>query len=314
MPDKRMSKYKASQLAIFQDMPLECKVNLSYARIRQFYNKYYGNVYIAFSGGKDSTVMLHLVRRFYPHVPAVFCNTGLEFPEIIQFVRTIENVIWLRPKITFKEVLKKHGYPVVSKQQAQYIREYRESNSEKVRKDRWEGKYGLKMFKIAEKWKYLVKAPFKISDKCCLVMKKRPANEYSKKTRSFGFVGMMASDSRGRWIDYLKYGCNAFDKKTPQGRPLMFWNESDIWEYIKTRNLPYSKIYDMGYKNTGCIFCGFGAHLNSPNRFQLMKKTHPKLWKYCMNKLGLAKVLEYCKIPYNDYYKQEELFNQGEHN
>lgn len=81
-----MQKFKASQLAIYQDMPLECKINLSYQRIRQFYEKYEGNVYIAFSGGKDSTVMLDLIRRQYPHVPATFCNTGLEYPEILKFI------------------------------------------------------------------------------------------------------------------------------------------------------------------------------------------------------------------------------------
>lgn len=307
MPNKHMNKFKMSQLTIYQDMPLKAKINLSIQRVRQFYDRCEGNVYIAFSGGKDSTVMLDLVRKLYPSVPAVFCNTGLEFPEIIRFIKTIENVIWLRPEITFKKVLEKYGYPVISKQQAQYIREYRGAKSEKTKHDRLYGKYGKKMFKIAEKWKYLIEAPFKISEKCCLIMKKKPVAKYTKETGRFGFVGMMANDSRGRWIDYMKYGCNAFDKKTPQGRPLMFWKESDIWEYIRTLDLPYSKIYDMGYKNTGCIFCAFGAHMNYPNRFQLMKKTHPKLWKYCIEKLGMGKVLSYCKIPYQDYYIQNTI-------
>lgn len=306
MQDKHME-YKASQLKIYQDMPLDAKINLSYSRIKQFYDKYEGNVYIAFSGGKDSTVMLDLVRQFYPNVPATFCNTGLEYPEILKFVKTIDNIIWLHPKMTFKKVLEKYGYPVISKQQAQYIREYREAKSEKTKHDRLYGKYGKKMFKIAEKWKYLLNAPFLISEKCCLIMKKRPVAEYTKETKRVGYVGMMANDSRGRWIDYMKYGCNAFDKKTPQGRPLMFWTEKDIWNYIRSRNLQYSKIYDMGYKNTGCIFCAFGAHLNYPNRFQLMKKTHPQLWEYCMFKLGLAEVLTYCKIPWDDYYIQNNL-------
>ena len=302
-----MSKIKVSQLAIYQDMPLKIKINLTYHKIRQFYDKYQGQVYIAFSGGKDSSVMLDLVRKQYPHVPAVFCNTGLEYPEILEFIKTIDNVIWLRPKMTFKKVLEKYGYPIISKQQAQFIREYRNTKSKKLKHDRFYGKYEKKMFKISEKWKYLINAPFKISEKCCLIMKKHPAAEYTKKTGRFGYVGLMADDSRGRWIDYMKYGCNAFDKKTPQGRPLMFWKEKDIWNYIKSQNLPYSKIYNMGYKNTGCIFCAFGAHLNCPNRFQLMKKTHPKLWEYCMKKLGLAEILDYCNIPYQDYYIQNSL-------
>jgi len=306
MPNKNAI-YTANQLQIYQSMPLEAKINLTYQRIKQFYDKFHGSVYVAFSGGKDSTVMLDLVRRFYPNVPGVFVNTGLEFPEIIDFVKTIDNITWLKPSMTFKAILEKYGYPVVSKQQAQYIREYRETKSEKIKHDRWHGKYGRKMFKIAEKWKYLLNAPFLISEKCCKYMKKIPSNDYAKETGRYGYVGMMADDSRGRWIDYMKYGCNAFDKATPQGRPLMFWKNSDIWDYIKMKNLPYSKIYDMGYKNTGCIFCAFGAHLNYPNRFQIMKKTHPKLWKYCIEKLNMGEVLDYCKIPYQDYYIQNEL-------
>jgi len=306
MPNKN-AVYTANQLHMYQSMPLEAKINLTYQRIKQFYDQYHGSVYIAFSGGKDSTVMLDLVRRFYPHVPGVFVNTGLEFPEIIKFVKTIDNITWLKPTMTFKAVLEKYGYPVVSKQQAQYLREYREAKSEKTKHDRLYGKYGRKMFKIAEKWKYLLDAPFLISEKCCQYMKKIPSHNYTKETGRYGYVGMMADDSRGRWIDYMKYGCNAFDKANPQGRPLMFWKNQDIWDYIKLKNLPYSKIYDMGYKNTGCIFCAFGAHMNYPNRFQLMKKTHPKLWKYCIEKLNMGEVLDYCKIPYQDYYIQNDL-------
>ncbi len=112
-------------------------------------------------------------------------------------------------------------------------------------------------------------------------------------------TGEMASDSRGRRKIYLRHGCNAFDLKSPIGRPLSVWTEDNIWEYIRAENVPYSTIYDMGYTRTGCAFCAFGAHLEKPpNRFQRMKTTHPKLWEYCMTKLGMREVLDYVGVKY----------------
>ena len=94
-----------------QSLPLHLKIELSKNRIKQFYEHFDGQVYVSFSGGKDSTVLLHLVRSLYPEVPAVFVDTGLEYPEVRQFVKQTENTITIRPKITFKQVLEKYGEP-----------------------------------------------------------------------------------------------------------------------------------------------------------------------------------------------------------
>lgn len=89
-------------LAQRQSLPLEAKIEMSKKRIREWYEHYDGDVYVAFSGGKDSTVLLHLVRSMYPDVEAVFSDTGLEYPEIREFVKTIDNVTWVKPKKNFK--------------------------------------------------------------------------------------------------------------------------------------------------------------------------------------------------------------------
>jgi len=78
-----------------QGLPLEAKIIFSQKRIREWHDHWLGQTYIAFSGGKDSTVLLDLVRELYPETPAVFCDTGLEYPEIKDFVKTIPNVIWV---------------------------------------------------------------------------------------------------------------------------------------------------------------------------------------------------------------------------
>ena len=286
------------QLKQRQSLPLELKIRLSEQRIKTWYSYYHGNVYVSFSGGKDSTVLLDIVRGVYPNVPAVFIDTGLEFPEIRDFVKTIDNVIWLKPKITFNEVIKKEGFPVVSKENAQKIKEIRTTNSDVLRNIRLNGGRNGNG-KLSEKWKYLIDAPFNISDRCCYILKKNPVKQYEKQSGAKPFVGTMAADSALRQTSYLRNGCNSFDGKRPMSTPLAFWTEDDIWEYIKTKDIPYSEIYNLGYERTGCMFCMFGIHMETcPNRFQKMRHTHPAQYNYCINKLGCGDVLDFMGIPY----------------
>lgn len=110
------------ELRQLQAMPLSIKIRLTQNRIREWVNEFgTDGVYVSFSGGKDSTVLLDIVRKLYPTVRAVFVDTGLEFPEIREFVKTYENVEWLKPKMNFKEVIKKYGYPFTSKETAECV-------------------------------------------------------------------------------------------------------------------------------------------------------------------------------------------------
>lgn len=310
----RGMKMDYAELGRMQKFPLDEKVLISQMKIIEYYNTLNGKIYVSFSGGKDSTVLLHLVRQLYPDTPAVFIDTGLEYPEIKEFVSTVENVTIIKPKMSFPDVIKKYGYPVISKEQSNYIYEARTTKSEKLREKRLNGvkmkSSGRYKGKIAEKYKYLLDAPFKISDRCCFVMKKNPAKKYEKDTELHPIVGNMAEESSRRIHQYLKYGCNALDATRKISRPLGFWTEQDILLYIKTYNLPYCSIYGdiieqngglitTGENRTGCMFCMFGQHLQTgENKFQRMKRTHPKIYDYCLNNLGLKSVLEYIKVPY----------------
>lgn len=300
-----MPKIKIWQLKQRQSLPLEAKIIFSKERIKQFYDKLDGEVCVSFSGGKDSTVLLHLVRSLYPDVKAVFVNTGLEWPEVVQFVRETENVDIIRPEMTFKEVLDIYGYPVTSKKIAKMLECVRNPTKENstVRNlyltgIRGDGKKASGSWKLPAKWKFLIKAPFKISDQCCNIMKKHPFKDYTTKTGLHPYVGTQASESRLREITYLQNGCNSFTGKI-QSRPMSIWSENDIWAYIKKYNLKYATIYDKGQKRTGCMFCMFGTHLEKePNKFEQMALTHPQLYDYCINKLGIGKVLDYVGISY----------------
>jgi len=153
-------------------LPLEAKIVKTELRIREFYDHFKGEVYVSFSGGKDSTVLLDIARNLYPDIPAVFFDTGLEYPELKEFVRTFDNVEVRRPNRSFREVIEEFGYPVISKRIAGYVyTARRDPNS--VRAKTLRGEIPTKTFGFGDgKWAYLVDAPFKISDYCCDVMKK----------------------------------------------------------------------------------------------------------------------------------------------
>ena len=117
-----MNAYTRQDLSVMQVWPLERKIRVTQAKIIEWYHHYGGKVAVSFSGGKDSTVLLDLARRAFPDIPAVFVDTGLEYPEIREFVKTVPNVTWLRPEMPFSKVISEYGYPVVSKDVARRVR------------------------------------------------------------------------------------------------------------------------------------------------------------------------------------------------
>lgn len=282
-----------------QSLSLDAKIRMTKNRITQWIEHWDGDVYISFSGGKDSTVLCDIAWGIDPTIPAVFSNTGLEFPEIKSFVKSYgDKVKWIKPKMTFRDVITKYGYAVVSKEQSQFIYEVKTGKSEKLKKIR----LGSGLGSISKKWRFLINAPFKISERCCDKLKKDPFKIYEKQTGLHPIIGTMASESNLRAGNYLRNGCNSFEAKRPISKPLSFWTESDIYSYIKINKLKISPIYELGYNRTGCMFCIFGQHMKrgEPNNFQMMKETHPKQYKFCIETLGLGKVLDYMGIDYTN--------------
>lgn len=291
-----------------RSLPLEQKILVAKKRITEYYDAFDGMVYVAFSGGTGSTVLLHLVKSMYPDVPGVFSDTGLEFPAIRRFAEKYADEI-IRPKkgVTFKNVLISEGYPVISKQQARFIRDLQNPKADNAATRNLrltgmnrEGKYSPTM-KLSKKWHKVVDSDLKVSEKCCDLLKKEPLHRYQKNSKRYPINGTMASESMGRERRYLIEGCNVYNGSKSMGRPLMTWTEQDICEYILKYGVDYckevygdimfdpetNKLVYTGEQRTGCCYCPFGAHLEPfPNRYERMKVLDPKRWEAGMRSLG----------------------------
>ena len=127
--------HDAERLKELQALPLERKIQISQARIIEWYQHWKGQVCVSFSGGKDSTVLFHLVHQLYPDVKAVFVNTGLEYPEIQKFARQ-KGADIVTPSLRFNEVITTYGYPLIGKEVAEAIYYARRIRSQDVHVER----------------------------------------------------------------------------------------------------------------------------------------------------------------------------------
>jgi len=302
------------ELKMLQALPLEVKILKTRLRIKEWYEMFSGQVYVSRSGGKDSDVLGDIVKKLYPDVPHVFVNTGLEHDSVRKHGELVADET-VKPEMRFDDTILKYGYPIISKEVSQALHEIRncKNKNQKSYLSRMQKFNGTKLndngFKSQfnmEKWKFLLDAPFKISDKCCNVMKKKPAKSYEKKSGNKAIVGIMTDESRLRKTKWIKSGCNSFDNKRQISQPLSFWTEQDILHYIKLNNIEIASAYGdivytdedgMEYDNdtfnlgmkltttgesrTGCVFCMFGI-THDTERFVRLKEREPKKYDYVM--------------------------------
>lgn len=315
-----------------QQASLPEKEFMTYEKLTEWYLAWEGKCYISFSGGKDSTLLAYLTAQCFMenewyHTPLVLCyfDTGLEYPEVRQFVPAFAD--WLReqfpkleiqleirkPEMNFRKVIEHYGYPVISKEVSHAVKDARSCPTGKTAA-RFHGAPTKSMIGW-EKYAYLLDAPFKIDHRCCDVMKKRPAYKFEKETGLYPVIGTMAHESILRKKNWKRDGCNAFEAKRPSSRPLSFWKEQDVLQFLFEYHIPIAGAYgeivcDHGIYHTtkcdrtGCMFCAFGAQIEKePNRFQRLKDTHPQQYEWMLKPyekggLGLAAVLDWLNIPY----------------
>lgn len=305
-------------------------------------------------GGLDSITLLCFLRSIGITCPAISVST-LEDASIQKIHRQL-GVIGLHPSKrpdgtywTKQKVLQELGFPVLSKEKAAKIEHLQNPTARNATVRHAiitgeTGEYGgfrkESRMKLPQKW--LEKfggadaegaalgyqaSPFKVSAKCCQVLKEKPCDDWAKEHNSVPFLGLMASEGGRREKALKMHGCNYFGKSAIRSCPFAIFSHSDVLRLAVELNVPVPEIYGeirvdengeyytTGASRTGCAMCGFGCHLDNAKHFRDLKKSNPRAYDYWMHKVckdengnpyGWADVFDYCGIKYED--DQQKLF------
>ena len=206
------------------DIPLEDKLKKTEEIIKKSLERS-SNPLVGWSGGKSSTVLLYLVRKFKPDIKVIFHNTGVEFPETLDFIKRMKkewdlNLFITKPwKKNFWDVIKEYGWP---------------EGKHKYNEKGFQGRY------------------------CVYYLKEKPLQIFCRENSiDLIFDGISFSESRHRMFLAEKFGYEFYAKKFQvlKVRPLIYWNEEDVWDFINENGIPYNPLYDKGVKRTGCMTC-----------------------------------------------------------
>ena len=264
---------------------MEQKIIWTQNRVKDFYDALDGNVYLSFSGGKDSQVLAEIIKEMpepYKSIELVFFNTHNENPSVFEIVRQYGATIVDSP-MRPRQVIEEYGYPLFNKDVANVIDDIQRNvpyTNDPLAKRREQ------IDKIKEKYRDFIKSPLRISDKCCDVLKKRPSSQLSRQTGKKPIIGTLATESRNRMITYLNNGCNTFSKGNTKSTPMSIWKKSEILDFIVSRNIRIAECYGaeivngecrlVGVKQTGCMFCGFGKGMGFA--YKILKSRHPEYY------------------------------------
>lgn len=270
----------------------EMHITQAKKRITDLCYKTVGDVYVSFSGGKDSTIILELLKQcgLENQVKAVFCDTGIELKATKDFVHWVsenwyKNVEIIKPEISFAEAIKDYGKPALSKLKSKVLRAYQKDPTCKTSRLLFDEK--RRSFVISNKNFHFTHPDFniKISEHCCREMKKKPFATYAKEHGISGyFTGIRMAEGGARGFSYARKERNGNVCTTikegglVEKSPIIDWSDEMCDQFIKEFAVPLSKAYtDYGFSRTGCFLCPYNRNLKQD--LETLKVFEPSAYK-----------------------------------
>lgn len=248
------------------------------------------NAYIAFSGGKDSVVLSHLIDKALPDnkIPRVYVNTGIEYWFMVKFVKEQaekdDRIVIIKPTKNIKKMLEEKGYPFKSKAHSDNVAIYQHggmTNWVKVYLGIGD-RYKAKQYQCPDKLKYQFTPGFKlkVSRQCCVELKKKPIKEYEKSSgRTIGLTGMRKEEGGSR----SNLNCVIFDKEkhVKKFHPLLVVSDEFEEWFIKENNIELCELYKppFNFERTGCKGCPYSMDLQ--RQLDIMSMYLPAERKQC---------------------------------
>lgn len=304
----------------------DIKITKAMERIEQLFYETNGKCCVSFSGGKDSTVILALIKmceELYTIPPngitAIFSNTGLELGAIVDFVKWCKsewypNIQIIRPEKSFYYIINKYGKPIKSKVKSEFLYRYQNGNRSKNTMTNLLGEDGkVVKSKIANKDLHLLHDDFdiKISNKCCELLKKKPIDSYHKQFGFKGYIvgervaegGVRATNTQKRINDGGKI-CTKLKGNYVVKLPIIDWTDEDVDSFIEKYNVPLSKAYtEQGYKRTGCLLCPFSLQIDK--NLEKLYLYEPNRYKASMFWLKDVFIAQNIKLLFDEQYETE---------
>ena len=279
------------------------------------------NFYISFSGGKDSTILHHLIDMAIPNnrIPRVFINTGIEYLDMVKYVKELakqdKRIIVYNSNVNITNMLKKYGYPFKSKEHSLYVSVYQRSGYGKTVKKYVEGikQNGEKSFvkcPVKLKYQFTNDNNLKISDKCCHKLKKEVIHRYEKESKkNISIIGLRSAEGGTR---RRHKGCVIFDKDNnlKKFKPINPCTGEWCDWFIEKYNIKLCKLYypPFNFKRTGCSGCPFALELQ--DQLEIMKELLPIDYARC-ERIWKPVYDEYRRLGYRlKNYKQISIYEE----